>query len=45
MEAQEKQAFHENREKKINNHISKVLVFQQNERESLLKKHDKQKSE
>jgi len=45
MEVQEQQAFLEVREKKITNHISKVLVFQQNERASLIKKHENQKSE
>lgn len=45
MEAQEKDAFVEAREKKINNHIAKILVFQQAERASLLKKCDNQKAE
>jgi hypothetical protein len=38
MEEQEKERLVEQREKKINNHIAKILVFQQSERASLLKK-------
>jgi hypothetical protein len=45
MEAHEKEAFAEAREKKINNHIAKILVFQQSERASLIKKCENQKAE
>lgn len=45
MEVEERKAFAESREKKINNHIAKILVFQTNERTSLIKKCDNQKAE
>jgi len=45
MEVQEQEAFLEEREKKITNHIGKQLVFQQTERASLLKKLENQRNE
>lgn len=45
MEIQERSGFGEAREKKINNHIAKILVFQVTERTSLIKKCENQKAE
>lgn len=45
MEEAEREQFGEGREKKINNHIAKILALQVNERNSLIKKIENQKHE